>query len=59
MWSDVLQSKIHDLELIASWASQVALGSVRDHCRMAIYDLKQRRDFILSVEKPPIEDAGQ
>lgn len=39
-WIAVLEQKISQLELIASWASQVGYGNVRDDCRKAIYDLK-------------------
>jgi len=41
-WIRVVEQKINELELIASWASQVGYGNVRDDCRKAIYDLKYR-----------------
>lgn len=41
-WSKTLQQKINELELIASWASQVGYGNVRDDCRKAIYELKYK-----------------
>jgi hypothetical protein len=34
-WLDVLREKASELSLIASWASQVGLGRVRDYCRNA------------------------
>lgn len=34
------QEKIAELELIASWASQMGYGVVRDACRAASYHLK-------------------
>jgi hypothetical protein len=40
-WIDVLKGKIADLELIASWASCVGLGKVRDYCRLAEHQLKE------------------
>ena len=40
-WNDTLREKIIDLELIASWASQVNLGRVRDAIRHATYELRQ------------------
>ena len=41
MWDDVLHEKASDLDLIASWASQVGMGDVRDLCRQAAHRLRQ------------------
>lgn len=41
-WTTELQKQIAYLELIASWASQVGYGRVRDHIRMATYELRQQ-----------------
>ena len=49
MWPDVLKEKAMELECIASWASLVKLGTVRDHCRRAIAELRdaaRRHDAI-------------
>lgn len=40
-WCKVLNDQINQLELIASWASQVQEGACRDHCREAIADLRR------------------
>jgi len=50
MWSDTVREKISDLELIASWASQVNLGLVRDAIRNATYELKKE------LERPGLEE---
>lgn len=39
-WKQVVESEINKLELIASWASQVNLGRVRDYCRLAQAELR-------------------
>lgn len=39
-WVVTLQEKISELELIASWASQVQIGRARDYCRLASSTLK-------------------
>jgi len=39
-WAAIIQEKMRELELIASWASMVHLGSVRDNCRIAVSELK-------------------
>lgn len=39
-WVEVLESKINDLELIASWASMVQYWAVRDNIREATALLK-------------------
>ncbi len=38
-WIRILEQKQTELELIASWASQVNLGKVRDYCREAKFEL--------------------
>lgn len=43
-WIDTLSQKKSELELIASWASIVNLGTVRDACRTAIYEIKLEID---------------
>jgi hypothetical protein len=45
-WRAILLDKIGELELIASWASQVGYGAVRDHCRMAIAELREKIDIM-------------
>ncbi len=34
-WEDTVRGKMNELESIASWASIVGFGQVRDHCRLA------------------------
>lgn len=55
MWSDVVRRQIQDLELIASWASQVNMGGVRDHIRGAVWILKQE----LESDRCPEEATGK
>lgn len=54
-WISTLTKKIYELELIASWASQVGYGTVRDHCRVAAYDIlqsiKQRQDSLARAKE--------
>lgn len=45
-WRAVLLDRIGELELIASWASQVGYGRVRDLCRMAIAELREKIDLM-------------
>lgn len=49
-WSDVVRRQMHDLNLIASWASQVQLGRVRDLCREAVAELQYELDRAISIE---------
>jgi hypothetical protein len=48
-WVGTLRVKMHELELIASWASQVQLGTVRDYCRKAIADLKYQEERFIEL----------
>jgi hypothetical protein len=50
MWSDEVRKKISDLELIASWASQVNLGRVRDAIRNATAELRRELDHAIKNE---------
>jgi len=34
-WVDTLNKKARELDVIATWASILNLGQVRDHCRFA------------------------
>jgi hypothetical protein len=34
-WIDILAQKAYEIELLASWASIVGYGDMRDHLRMA------------------------
>ena len=43
-WRSVLDEKISDLELVASWASLVGYGRVRDLCRNAQCELRQAKE---------------
>ena len=48
-WIATVNEQISDLELIASWASQCGLGTVRDHIRRATADLRfevERRERV-------------
>ena len=40
-WEQTLTRKMQDLEFIASWASQVQLGRVRDHIREATAEIRR------------------
>ena len=44
-WEQTLQEKITDLEMLASWASIVGYGTVRDNIRTAIYQLEQQLEL--------------
>lgn len=48
-WRAVLLDQINELERVASWASQVGYGAVRDHCRMAIAALREKIDIMDSA----------
>ena len=50
-WEDTIREKISELELIASWASIVNLGSVRDHIRHATYELRKELEHRESMEE--------
>ena len=50
-WIKVLREKQAELELIASWASQVDLRLVRDYCRSAAFELKKEISFRTELEK--------
>ena len=41
-WINTLTEKVNELELIASWASIVEYGKVRDYCRKAKYELVEK-----------------
>lgn len=56
-WEDTLREKISDLELIASWASIVNLGRVRDHIRHATADLKKELEHRESMEEAMIKSG--
>lgn len=43
-WIETIQQQIDKLEITAEWASIVGYGTVRDHIRIAIYDLKYKID---------------
>lgn len=61
-WSDIVQSRMHELNLIASWASQVRMGRVRDLCREAAAELKYELERVRSMEsdhKAAIEEYGK
>ena len=51
MWSDDVRKKISDLELIASWASQVNLGTVRDSIRKATSELRRELESPRCMEE--------
>lgn len=44
-WCATLTVKCNELELIASWASQVREDACRDHCRKAIAALRKSIEF--------------
>lgn len=48
-WIQTLERKQQDLEHIASWASMVNLGDVRDHCRKATAVLRREIEFQQSM----------
>lgn len=50
-WQQVCQNQISSLELMASWASQVQLGMVRDSIRQTIYYLKQEIERMNHLEE--------
>ena len=54
-WNQVVEEKISELELIASWASQTNYGEVRDYCRRAIADLKEREKIRLQNGDTPAQ----
>ncbi len=43
-WVSVLNDRMNELEIIATWASLTNLGRVRDACRLAICELKQEKE---------------
>ncbi len=45
-WINTLNTKIHELESIASWASIVNFPEVRDSCRIAQWTLKKEVERI-------------
>lgn len=51
MFDQTIREKISELELIASWASQVGFATVRDLCRRAISDLKAHAEHLAAVDK--------
>lgn len=58
-WTDTLRGKVHELELIASWASQVNLGRVRDHIRMATAEIQDEVARIETAEKEARSGSAQ
>ena len=44
MWEGTIRTQINTLNQIADWASMTSLREVRDHCRLAIAELKHELD---------------
>ena len=57
MWSSTIRSQMNQLDLIASWASQVQLGRVRDLCRQASAELKHELER--AIENEAAEAGGE
>lgn len=59
-WCATLTVKCNELELIASWASQVREDACRDHCRMAIAALRKsiafRQDVLRATSEHPTKE---
>ena len=52
-WSDIVRSQMHQLNLIASWASQVQMGRVRDLCRKASAELNHELERLEATSPTP------
>jgi len=55
-WTDTLNKKISDLDLVASWASMVGYSTVADKVRGAVADLRHfldiRQESLKKSRKP-------
>lgn len=50
MWSSTIRSQMRELNQVASWASSVQLGRVRDLCRQASAELQHELERAIKNE---------